>query len=305
MSKLIELIGQGKIRRSFHARGKLNYPGLVSHITQRAPGKAPLFIEDGDYLYMLKLIKEEVAEYNLFVLAFVLMTNHIHLLIRQNEKNLSTALQILFARYAVYFNKKYNRKGHVFCGRFRQAACFNDYYLLAASIYIHLNPVRAHIVEDYKHYRWSSWRLYCQKITAPTFVNWKFILKMLNKDFSLSRKRYRELLDESMNYRGKDAMEEKRAIGIFSIWLKKRFPEHFKVADGSTYKELLPDGYADDRELDRIIENLKMKKRLRSPGDIKARRFAIEQLKARGFDQTEIADYLSLSRATIYRILKS
>jgi len=303
VTNLVELIRQGKIKRSFHTRNKLNYPGLVSHITQRATGKEPLFVEDGDYLYMLKLLKKSASEFNLQVFAFVLMPNHLHVLLRQDEGNLSNAMYNLFRLYAIYFNYKYNRKGHVFCGRFRQAACFDDYYLLSASVYIHLNPVRARIVDDYKKYRWSTWRLYCQDARLRTFVNWKFILGMIDTNYAGARKRYSELLGKALQYRGRDALEEKRAIGQFGFWLKKRFPDFIKVEDKSKTRDLLPDGYAGDIELDNIIEYLRDKKRLMFPGDIKARQFAVEQLKARGFSQDEIAANMGISRSTICRIL--
>lgn len=303
MTDLIELIRQGKIKRSFRARGKLNYPGLVSHITQRATGKEPLFLEDSDYLYMLKLLKESANEFQLQVFAFVLMQNHAHILLRQKEANLSGAMHNLFHRYAVNFNNKYSRKGHVFCNRFRQAACFDNYYLLTASVYIHLNPVRAGIVEDYQDYKWSTWRLYCRKAEQPTFVDWKFILEMIDSEIPAARKRYEELLEEAKQYRGGDALEAKRAIGKFSLWIKKRHPDFLKIKDRTKPGGLMPGGYAGDIELDSLIEYLQIKKRLRRPRDVKARQFAVEQLKARGFNTEEITDYMGISRATVFRIL--
>jgi len=71
-----ELIRQGKIKRYFRATKKLNVSGLVFHITQRAAGKEPLFVEDKDYLFMLGLLKEIVGKYSLAMYAFCLMPNH-------------------------------------------------------------------------------------------------------------------------------------------------------------------------------------------------------------------------------------
>jgi len=302
MSDIVDLIRQGKVKRFFRSRRKLDFPGLVSHITQRATGKEPLFVEDGDYLYMIKLIRETAEKYELQVLAFCLMGNHLHILLLQKQKNLSAAMHNLFTRYAIYFNYKYQRKGHLFAGPFGQAACFDDHYLFTASVYIHLNPVRARIVDSYRKYRWSTWRLYCQDSEPDTFVNWKFIIEMLARNHIQAKKRYRELLRKALNYRGKEALEEKRAIGKFSIWIKKNYPDLIRRSKYNG-KRFLPEGYASDAEIDKIIQELREKKRLTKPDDIKARKFAIEQLQSRGYSVEEIVDYMEISRATIYNYL--
>ncbi len=303
MSNLTDRIRKGKIKRAFLSRYKLNYTRLVSHITQRATGKEPLFLEDTDYLFMLGLIKETANEYSLRIFAFALMSNHIHLLLRQEEANLDRAMQVLFARYALYFNKKYGRKGHVFCGRYRQAACFDDHYLIAASIYIHLNPVRAGIVENYSAYRWTTWRLYCSANPPETFVDWKFILFILNRDLSQAQQKYKKLLRRAAKYPLEEALEEKRAIGKFGFWLRKQFPGLLEGLGESIQQVPLTESYASDSELDSIINDLRGKKRLLRPEDKKARRFAVEQLKTRGFSPEEIAEYLTIAKVTVYRIL--
>lgn len=297
---LYDLVKDGKIKRYLRSRNKLNYPGLISHITQHASGRDPLFVEDGDYLYLIKLLKEITEDLGISVFAFCFMTNHVHLLLKQFEKNLPEAMSKLFFRYAVYFNRKYSRKGHLFSGNFRQAACFNDYYLLAASVYLHLNPVRAGMVRDCSQYRWSTWKLYCQEIEADTFVDWKFILGMVDRNYSSAKRKYREMLEIASGYRAKEASEVKMAIGKFSVWFRSIAPK-LTMAQSEVYpKELRPAGYSDDRSVNEEIERLRMKKRLTQPGDFKARRFAIEQLKNRGFTVQEIADILGVSRATVY-----
>jgi len=300
MADIIELIRQGKIKRFFRARRKLSYAGLISHITQRATGREPLFVEDSDYLYMLKIIKETAEKYGLQVLAFCLMPNHCHILERQNEDNLSVVMQSLFTRYARYFNKKYYRKGHLFCGPFRQASCFDDYYLLSASVYIHLNPEKAGIVAKSGQYRWSTWNLYCGERAPDTFVDWKFILRFLDDEYSAAKRKYRRLISRARDYRVDEALEERKAIGKFSIWMRKTFPE--LITDKKKgQQDFLPDGYISDTDLDREINRLKEHKRLTHPGDRAARKFAIEQLQSRGFSIQEIMEYMEISRTTIYK----
>jgi len=76
----IELIREGKVKRYFRATRKLNVPGVVSHITQRAAGKEPLFVEEADYLDMIRLLSEAATKHALLLYAFCLMPNHVHLL---------------------------------------------------------------------------------------------------------------------------------------------------------------------------------------------------------------------------------
>jgi len=82
-------------------------------VTQRAAGKEPSFLEDGDYLTMLRLMKEITQNYSLKMFAFCLMPNHVHLLFSPSEANLYDAMRDLFSIYAMRFNRKYERKGHL------------------------------------------------------------------------------------------------------------------------------------------------------------------------------------------------
>jgi len=302
---VLNLIQAGKIKRYLRSRGKLNFPGLVSHITQHAAGRDPLFVEDSDFLYFLKLLKEISQNSRLSIFSFCLMTNHLHLLMRQEEKNLPEAMHDLFMRYAFYFNRKYARKGHLFSGPFGQAACFDDYYLLSSSFYIHLNPVRAGMVDDYSDYRWSTWRLYCQAGAPDTFVNWKFILEMVENDINSAKRKYRDLLDRASHYQGGQANDLTTSVGKFSNWIRKVFPGLINKSAGDEERKELPEGYISDRELEEAISSLREKKRLTEPGDKKTRKFAIEQLRARGLSIKEIADYLGISRASVYNMLSS
>ena len=118
---IMDQLKNGSIKRIFRARRKINAPGVISHITQRASGADQLFHEEDDYLEMLARLKQVSQTQELEFIAFVLMPNHLHLLLRQNEANLYEAMRELFSRYAQRHNKKYERKGHLFGGPYRQA----------------------------------------------------------------------------------------------------------------------------------------------------------------------------------------
>jgi len=303
----LDLIQQGKISRYFRATRKLNTPTLVSHITQRAAGKDPLFIEDGDYLFMLGLLKEIAGKYSLRVFAFCLMPNHVHLLLSPNEENLYDAMRDLFARYARWFNRRYERKGHLFGGPYRQAVCFDDRYLLAASLYIHLNPVKAGIENNPRHYRWSSVSLFCEDGAPKSFVDPDFILRLLSKGGEKKRKEYRRLLIQGGGIETDHVLEQEDAIEKFCSKLVSMFPRLFRQVDS---KKHLSSASGMDllsmEALEKQIEDMKKKRfSSKNPKSKIARKFIIEQLIARGFKRSEIAIKLGISRKTVYNILKS
>ena len=302
-----DLIQQGKISRFLRATRKLNTPTLVSHITQRAAGKDPLFIEDGDYLFMLGLLKEIAGKYSLRVFAFCLMPNHVHLLLSPNEENLYDAMRDLFARYARWFNRRYERKGHLFGGPYRQAVCFDDRYLLSASLYIHLNPVKAEIEEDPIHYRWSSVRLFCEDGAPKSFVDPDFILGLLSKSEMKKKEEYRRLLMQGGGIETDHVLEQEDAIERFCSRLMSIFPRLFRQVDSKKHVSSTSGiDLLSMESLEKQIEDMKKKPfSSKNPKSKIARKFIIEQLIARGFKRSEIAKKIGVSRKTIYNVLKS
>jgi len=302
----LDLIETGKISRFFRATRKLNSPGIVSHITQRSAGKGLLFLEDADYLFMLWLLKEIAQKYSLKIYSFCLMPNHVHLLLSPEEKNLYDAMRDLFSRYAMKFNRKYERKGHLFGGPYRQAVCFEDNYLLAASLYIHLNPVKASIVADPIEYRWSSIGLYCNENAPKSFVDPYLILNLLSQNKWDGRKKYQTLLKHGSEIDAGQVLEQEDAVERFGSKLAAILPALFKQAEQEK-KIANPLGMnlLSIETLEKKIEEMKRSPVGNSPESRKAKKYLIEQLVARGFKKIEIAERLGISRKTVYNILKT
>jgi len=207
MDSINALIENGKIKRYFRARNKPSFEGAITHVTQHASGEEPLFLEESDYFYMLNLIRELSRAFELDMLSFVLMTNHVHLLMKLGKLKLADAMKELFRLYAVYFNKKYGRDGHLFSGAYRSALCLDNSYLLTSSLYIHNNPVEAGMVDDPVDYKWSSCFMFLKETDVDTFVDYKFILAILDKDMGRARVKYRDLLNQD-KFRDSEGIEE-------------------------------------------------------------------------------------------------
>ena len=302
----IDLINEGKIKRFFRATRKLNIPKFVYHITQRAAGSEPLFLEDKDNLFMLGLLKQVSSKYSLQMYAFCLMPNHVHLLFSPREENLYDAMRDLFSRYAMKFNRKYERKGHLFGGPYRQAVCLDDTYLLAASLYIHLNPVKAGLAKDPIDYRWSSCRLYWDDDALKSFINPNFVLNMLSKGKVEKKQRYRSLLRKGKEIHFGHVLENEGAIEKFQSTLTSIFPAVLSwVGNKNLMSRHAGTNLLGMEEVERMMENLSNMPFPDKPETRKAKKYLIEQLIARGYRRAEIADRLSVSRKTVYNILKS
>jgi putative transposase len=298
-----KVLSQGKKGRFFRSTKKLNNAHLVSHITQRAAGREPLFLEDKDYLLMLGFLKELASRASITMYAFCLMPNHVHLLFSPQQDNLFDAMRDLFSKYARYFNRKYERKGHLFGGPYRQSVCMDEKYLLAASFYIHLNPVRANLASDPLRYRWSSCRLYSETHPKKSFIDSAFILGLISDDIHSARRSYKTMLHNAAGFEIGEVLEDEAAIKRLFNKLKASLPDLWKgIIQGqlptATSKNLL-----DDEVLVREIEALRQKGSMSKAESRRARKYLIEQLIARGFKRNEIAEWLGVSLKTIYNYL--
>ncbi len=139
---------------------RIAYDGAIYHVTIRGNNDEVVFRDDQDYGTYLGRLTRTIGRHAISLLAYGLMTNHIHLVVRTPQANVSTAMQWLHGCYAAVFNRRHRRRGHLFGDRFFSSVVDTDEYLLEATRYIHLNPVRAGIVQRPEDHRWSSYPRY-------------------------------------------------------------------------------------------------------------------------------------------------
>ncbi len=135
-------------------------PGQPQHVIQRGNNRQPIFGSDDDYRYYLEKLKEASLKHECDIHAYVLMTNHVHLLVTpQQEKSIGRMMQTLGRYYVQYFNHCYQRTGTLWEGRYKATLIDTERYLLTCMRYIELNPVRATGMVDHPaEYPWSSYR---------------------------------------------------------------------------------------------------------------------------------------------------
>jgi len=132
----------------------------IYHIMVRGINRQDIFHDDEDRKRYLDTLKRITVESISDVLGYCIMSNHIHLIIKEGEAGISQLMKRLGASYAYWYNLKYQRSGHVFQDRFKSENVEDDSYLLTVVRYVHLNPVKAQIVNKPEEYIWSSCRVY-------------------------------------------------------------------------------------------------------------------------------------------------
>jgi putative transposase len=156
---------------------RLTIPGYPHHVIQRGNNRQAIFSASLDYELLLALLHENAQKFKVAIHAYVLMTNHFHLLATpETADGLPLLMQAVGRRYVRYFNDRQGRSGTLWEGRYRSTLIQTDRYLLACMAYIDLNPVRAGLVREAKDYAWSSHRHYigqrADKIVTPHSLFW-------------------------------------------------------------------------------------------------------------------------------------
>lgn len=138
---------------------RLNWAGSPQHVNQRGNNRAACFFSEADYRAYLHWLAEAAQRSGVLIHAYVLMTNHVHLLATPSDmKGISRLMQCLGRHYVNYVNRLYRRSGTLWEGRFKACAVESESYLLTVHRYIEHNPVRAGMVASAEEYRWSSAR---------------------------------------------------------------------------------------------------------------------------------------------------
>ncbi len=174
-------------------------PGYPQHVIQRGNNRSEIFAEDADYIFYVDTLSEACNRFMCRIHAYVLMTNHVHLLITpETEQGIGNVMQSLGRRYVQYFNFRHRRTGTLWEGRYKASLIDTDKYLLACYRYIELNPVRAGMVDLPAKYRWSSYHCNAKGIADP-LVTPHEMYQSLGSDKKRRHEAYRALFRYAVN----------------------------------------------------------------------------------------------------------
>ncbi|MDO9080518.1 MAG: transposase [Desulfuromonadales bacterium] len=175
---------------------RIEFPGAFYHVMNRGNAGEHVLPADEDKQTFLDCLHRANRRFAIRIHTYCLMDNHYHLLVETPAPNLSQAMQWLNVTYASCYNRRHRRSGHVFQGRFKAILVDIDAYLVVLSRYIHLNPVRAHLVVDPLEYDWSSCREILGQRRVPEWLTTELVLGIFHPERSKAIDLYEKFLAE-------------------------------------------------------------------------------------------------------------
>ncbi len=274
---------------------RIEFPGAVYHITSRGNSRLPIFKHANDKKLFLTILAQVVVRYNWICHAYCLMDNHFHLLVETVDANLSSGMRQLNGVYTQAFNRKHNKVGHLFQGRFKSIHVERETHLLELCRYMVLNPVRASMVTSPGKYAWSSYKATAGLIKAPPFLTMSWILKKFGKQRQVAQKKYRSFVSEGMHQ--PSPWEDLKAQCIlgsedFISTLKQSLTKNQTMSEIPKNQRLVfrP-------SLKKLFNSNVLKSKSQRNKTIQ------EAFLTHGYPQAEIARHLSLHYSTISRLI--
>ena len=159
---------------------RIEFPGAVYHVTSRGDRREAIFEDDVDRSALLEVLAQALDRFEACALAWCLMGNHYHFVIHTQQANLSLLMRHINGVYTQRFNKRHNKVGHLFQGRFKAVLVDKDSYMLEVCRYVDLNPVRAGMVDEPGDWPWSSYLAHSGQASPPAWLDtsaiWGYLL---------------------------------------------------------------------------------------------------------------------------------
>lgn len=240
----------------------------VYHVMLRGINRQLIFESDDDRYQFLSILKHLVDGKKCIIYGYCLMDNHVHILIQELEDDISTVIKRLSASYVLWYNKKYERCGHLFQERFKSEPVESDPYFMSALRYIHQNPLEARICQEILDYKWTSYKEY---IKDPIIVDVELCLSL----FSLNRDKALEMFVEYMNEKNDDE---------FPV-----FEEYVKLNDSEVLDKIRGLGAKNISDFQKLEINVR-------------NRYLRELKRTKGISIRQLARITGFSKATIEKI---
>ena len=272
---------------------RIEYENAVYHITTRGNARQDIFLDDEDRLGFLKILQDVVARYNWVCHAYCLMSNHYHLLVETPDANLSRGMRQLNGVYTQAFNRRHDRVGHLFQGRYKAILVEKEGHLLELARYIVLNPVRAKLIRHPRDWRWSSYRATAGEEEGPKFLTVDWILSQFHRDRDRAVKEYRKFVKRG---HGIDVWRELRGGVILGT---ERFVEELTplLREGTAAREI--------PRRERLVIRPGLEELFTGIKDKSDRNERIYQaVRVYGYTLKEVADALGLYYSTVSVIAK-
>ena len=215
---------------------RIQYPNAVYHVTCRGNERQDIFHDDEDRMRFLQILIQSISIYSIKLYSYVMMSNHFHLLLETPKANLSEFMRKFNITYTGYYNRRHNRVGHLYQGRYKSVIVDKNEYLSVLSRYIHLNPVKIKAMKKLPeperikylvHYRWSSLPGFLSQRKKEWYIDYSMVLGEYGGDTYRGRKEYKKRIFEEVAQESdlKEDMIGSSILGgeAFIAWIKDRY----------------------------------------------------------------------------------
>ena len=248
-------------------KSRIDTPGALHHVIGRGINRQEIFTDKKDYQMFLERLGDLITKTKTSCYAWALMPNHFHLLLRTGDAPISVLMKRLLTGYAVNYNRRHNRSGHLFQNRYKSILCQEDPYLLELIRYIHLNPLRAKLISDYKSLAGYP---YCghSAIIGRRKINWqdtKYILRLFGDKQTDAKQRYSQFVRNGIEQGRRPDLTGGGLLRSHGGWTGIK-----ALRDSGDYlkgdERILGDGAFVNEVLDKAEESFNDKYRLRAEG---------------------------------------
>ncbi len=275
---------------------RIEYPGAVYHITGRGNARQNIFLCGADRNYFLDLLAKVNRRFRWNCHAFCLMDNHYHLVIETADSNLSRGMRQLGGVYTQAFNRRHNRVGHLFQGRYKAVLVEKESHLLETIRYVVLNPVRAGMVEFVDAWPWSSFSATVGMSQQQLCLKIDWILQQFSPDLDQARRCYRKFVDDGIGQHiwrelkgqtllGREDFTDRLTAELVAGNERTEIPRSERLINRPRLKEL-------------FVEESRTVKQMRDQK-------MAEAVERYGYSQKDVADHLGLHYSTVSRLLAS
>jgi REP element-mobilizing transposase RayT len=273
---------------------RLEYAGALYHVTARGNAKGDIYLDESDRRIFRRLLGATVMRQRWVLHAFCLMSNHYHLLFETPQPNLSRGMHQLNGVYSQCFNRRHERVGHVFQGRFTAILVERETYLLELARYLPLNPVRAGFVTSADHWRWSSYRATAGLEPAPPWLNTTTVLERFGSEPNRASLHFQEFVRDGVHapspwsalqgqvFLGSEPFAERMARTLGSAIVSSEVCRADRLAGRPALAVVLPPAIVEDRNRRSVA--------------------IIEAHAIHGYSVAQIARHLGLHYSTVSRI---
>ncbi len=303
---------------------RLDIPGMLYHIICRGIDRGDIFKDDKDYGAFLSRLGAVLKDSPTLIYAFALIPNHFHLLLIRGGTPISKIMQRLLTGYAIYFNRRHRRAGHLFQNRYKAVLCDEDTYLLELVRYIHLNPLRAGLVESARALELYPYSGHAY-IVGKKKANWyspDAVLSYFGSSSGQAKRRYLEFIADGASRPRRTGLSGgglKRSLGYPKDYPKERVAYDERILGAGSFVEAVLGVYQEAPAEKRVdfdtlllsacssfgvtLDELRGSARIKRIADARSY-FAFRASKEVGLAGSEIARQLNTTRSAVSKMLR-